>query len=741
MIKHELYKLITTKSVMVLIVVVLFINVFVLCQVENKSKEYSSAEYNEFWNELIVEASEKGWNVILEDYDVRFEEFDMTGLSAAERYKFKQSGTYHRKSLYEDVKEEFVFQLGYADYLEGIEAAAKRYEMMVFFGDADSYAYREIMKIKEAYSKMDRIELEPAQSAGMEMASNSVITDILAVVALLCVAVTLWLKEKEQKVLLLIRTTYHGRSRLALSKLGVMVATAVFIGIGLYGGNAVAASFMYGLGELDRPLATVYDYGHTMWEISAGEFLVYNVLFKILAYIWVAFLISAVCCKLTGSVAAFGTIISFGAAGCLMYYKIPFLSKFAVLKFFNPFAILKTELLFKDFMGFDFGGYPVDYRVCMAVVLPVGITLFTVAVLKFFGEYTIKVSSGRIKRLLLKITSVIRRFSVRLETHTSLLRHELHRMLVCCGMGIVLIVFFGFIVYDSSPYKVKYATMEYYALRAYLEELEGPLTEEKAEYIASEMARVRTLSDDWSTAQKRALFIVEQRQLYIEQNEGAYFIYDEPHNMLTAMLGNGTDFLRAVICMVIIVLVMPCFFAPDLQNGVYRITDVTKRGKNELHRMRYIVGTVLAIIIAVMAHIPYFIQIMVSYKVDMSVFSYPVNSLQHLAGFGSDINIGTYYLIIYLLRVIFTVLGAFFVYGLSKLLKSQTFATLTGFVLLTVPTLAAMYDEKMESLAYPYSAMYGNMFMQNRAAAVWCVAAVVLVSAAMKLLIRVRAKR
>ena len=739
MIRHELYKLITTKSVMFSIIVVLVANIFILWHVESGSKEYSPAEYCEFWDELTVEASEKGWEAVLENYDVRFDEFDMTGLSGIERIEFKMSGTYYRKYLYEDVKEEIEFQIGYAEYLEGIESAAKRYEMMAFFGDKDSYAYREIMKIKEIYADMDRIELEPAQSSGIEMAANSMIADILAVVALLCVAVTLWLKEKEQKVLLLIRTTYHGRSRLAVSKLMVMMASAIFIGLVLYGGNAVAASFMYGLGELDRPLAAVYDYGHTMWEISTGEFLLYNVLFKIVAYILVAFLISAVCCKFSSSLAAFGTVIAFGAVGCLMYYKIPFLSKFAVLKFFNPFAILKTELLFKDFMGFDFGGYPVDYRVCMAVVLPVGILLFIVTTLKFFADYIIKGGSG--VKFGNKMVLALRRLTSRLGSHTSLLRHELYRVIVCCGIGVILLVFIGFTVYESTPYKVKYPNMEAFALRTYLEQLKGPLTEEKAEFIDDEMARVRALSDDWSAAQKRALFVVEQRQLYIEQNGGACFLYDEPHNMLTAMLGNITDFLRSVVCMILISLIMPCFFAPDLQSGVCRVIEVTERGKRELPGMRYMVGVIFAVFVAAMAHIPYFVQIMVSYNVDMEVFSYPVNSLEHLSCFGYSMSIGAYYAIIYSLKILFTVISAIFVFGLSRLLKSQAYTTLMGFILLVVPTLAAMYDNRMEPVTYPCAAMYGNMFMQNRMAAVWCVAAVVLVSVAMKLLIRVRAKR
>ncbi len=50
-----------------------------------------------------------------------------------------------------------------------------------------------------------------------------------------------------------------------------------------------------------------------------------------------------------------------------------------------------------------------------------------------------------------------------------------------------------------------------------------------------------------------------------------------------------------------IVLIMPCFFAPDLQTGVYKITDVTRFGKKKLRILRYIMGIVTAVLIAVAA--------------------------------------------------------------------------------------------------------------------------------------------
>ena len=157
--------------------------------------------------------------------------------------------------------------------------------------------------------------------------------------------------------------------------------------------------------------------------------------------------------------------------------------------------------------------------------------------------------------------------------------------------------------------------------------------------------------------------------------------------------------------------------------------------------MRHIMGILLAVLISLLTNIPYFVQVMVSYEVETEVLSYPVNSLQHMSELGNVMSIGTYYIIIYVLRVIFAVLGAFLVYGLSRLLKSQAYTTLAGFMVLVVPVLAVMYDIRLEPVMRPYSMALGNMFMQDKTAAVWCVVAVVLVGIMMKLAVRIRARK
>ena len=366
---------------------------------------------------------------------------------------------------------------------------------------------------------------------------------------------------------------------------------------------------------------------------------------------------------------------------------------------------------------------------------------FSVLSVKFFTDYVIK-GAGRFNLMLGHVAGGIRNVVVgirrRFERHTSLLGHEIYRVFICHGAIVVIIVLAIFVASDSKPYKVRYIDLDSYCERIYLEELQGPVTQEKLDYLDAEEQRVRKLSDDYARSQRRAITRIRSRIAYIEKNEGAYLMYDEPHNMLTAYYSDSSDFMHAVICMVPIALMMPCFFAPDLQSGVSKVTDVTMRGKRKLSRLRYVFGTVLAAFVAIGVHLPYFMQVFVSYEMDAEVFAYPVNSLTHFSRFGSDMSVATYYLIIYGLRVLFTVLGAFLIYGLSRLLKSQAYTTLVGFIMLVVPTLAVMYDYRLKPAAYPYSAMFGNLFMRNKVNALVCVVAVAVTVIVLRLAISLR---
>ena len=169
--------------------------------------------------------------------------------------------------------------------------------------------------------------------------------------------------------------------------------------------------------------------------------------------------------------------------------------------------------------------------------------------------------------------------------------------------------------------------------------------------------------------------------------------------------------------MILLVLCMPGFFAPDLQNGMYRIIEVTAKGKKRLKLLRYVFGSVLAVSFVIMVHLLRCIDIMCEYGVKPEVMTYPVNSLMHLEAFGNSITVGGYYLLLYLLCTVSALFGAVLIYRLSTWIKSLVYTMLAGIVVLIFPMLIALYSDELMYVSYPHSVFAGNLFLQNKNAA------------------------
>ena len=741
MIKQELYKIFVNKTAIVFLAVLL-VNVAQLVYLENKASVWDAEVYNEVWED--IGSSEGDSTKIKARIDERVAEVNVRweAISREDQYYAKRNkeSLYVERELLLSVQDEVMRAVGYNDYLASIDETVKRYELLSVFSEPDIYAYRELLKMQDLYGNLSRKELMPEPSAGIRMASQADVTDILALILILYLTVTVWLKEREQGMLLLLRTTKNGRIKLATCKLVVLVFLCFCMAFALYGSNLLVAGIMYDMGDFSRPLAAVYDYGATLWEITVGEFLLLNTLFKALSYIFIMLLLSVVCLLVKSSVAAFTGIIMVSGIGCLMYYKIPALSVWAAFKYLNPFGVLKTEMFFEGYKGLNFFEYPLDYRYCIMGLFGIGYIVFTVLIVKLFIGYIIK-GKRKAPGLFKKIAEFAVKFRRKIEKHTNVLLHEMHRVLIYHGALAVIAIALGLIFVDVNSEEVKYYSEEDYCEAQYLIKLEGPVTDEKIAFIEAEYERLEKPADESERAQQKAIKRIKSRLAYLTANEGACFIYDVPHNKLTAAFNNDDDYLWAVYVMILIVLCMPGFFAPDLQSGMYRIIEVTAKGRRKLKAMRYVFGSALAVLFVVMVHLLRHIHIMHEYEVKSEVMTYPVNSLMHLEAFGSSITVGGYYLLLYLLWIVSAILGAVLIYRLSTWIKSPVYTIFAGIIVLIFPMLIAIYSDGLVYASYPHSVFAGNLFLQNKNAAVVSVVAWVLFLVAervMAMFVRVR---
>lgn len=730
MFKHEFYRVFVNKAAIFLVVAVFVINALQLCYLEEKRNGYSVSAYNKVWDDMnkLAEESESAepWNNVLLWIERECGQLENMGIGEEQHSEYT-GNAYYERQLFSRIKKELSFTLGYENYLRNIELTKARFQSMGSMVDKDSYVYRNLMKTAAAYDGLEAVTLAPAASAGAELASHSDVTDFLAIVLLLYFGITVWLKEKEQGMTPLIRTAQNGRVRLAFTKIAVFAAVCVICGICLYGTNYLVADVLYGIGDWDRPMQTVLMYGTSVWNITVGEFLILNVLFKLMAYIWVALLISMICSKAQSSAAAFAVIGAIVVISYALYYKIPELSPYVAFKYLNTFGMVKTELLFESYKGLNFFGYPYDYNICMLLLMLAGYAVFSVFTVCFSIR---NAAPGKVKlpAVFKKISGLIMNFRRRSECHVSVIRHECYRIFICRKVVWVLVAALLLQAYINQPYKVRYLNLKEYYVQQYLKELSGPYTEQKKEYLEEAAERLRIPCDSDEKEEKQAVSIVNNRLGYAEWT-GAYMLYDVPLNALTAGESNRKDILSAVFFMLLLTLSMPSFFAPDLQMGVWKVTGVTYKGKKQLAITRYLIGMILMAILFVLAYLPPFMQVMRSYNVGTEVFAYPANSLMHLEKFETKISIGEYLLIVYILRFVSGMVGTAFIYKISEWIKSYIYTMFTSFALLVALPILALVDFALIVVFYPYSMCGGNLFMQSYAAMLMSLAVMTAVGA------------
>ncbi len=732
MFKHELYKILFNKASIAFIVIIFIVNALQLIWIEDNSYWYPASAYTSIWNDMRERAGDsvEEWQEVYDELQAELQRMRDINILEANTTPAEYTGNiFYEIELYKRVISEIESTLGYEEYLEGIESTKTRFEGLGGLVDKNNYVYRNLIKTAAIYADLEEVTLIPESPAGVKMVSDSYVTDFLALAMFLFFGIAVWLKEKEQGMLNLIRTAKNGRIKLAAAKMGALTVACTLCGTLLYVSNILISEAFYGLGDLSRTIATIDVYRGTLWRISVLEFLVFNLLIKLIAYIWLALLFSVICTGVSGSLAAFGITALMSAGSYVMYTNIPALSAFAVFKYLNPFSIIKTELIFQEFRGLNILGYPFDYRKCVAVVLIVGCLVFAVLTSRLFIGPPVLGSMKYLPKLSGRILAGYLKIRRKFERHVSITGHEFHRIFIAGGITLVVVAGLALQIASYQPYRVRYMRLSEFYQRQYLEELSGPLTDEKIAFIESEQERLKGSADESEQEQRKAINeIAASRLSYLESNKGTYFVYDEPFGLLTAADVWNDDLKLAVVFMVLLALSMPAFFAPEWQTGMHKVVSVTMHGKRKLIRARYIMGIVLTLLLMAITYLPMFRQTYVSYEMVSETFSYPAGSLMHLENFGTTISIGTYLVIVYLLRLVAGVLAALFIYKISAFIKSHIYTMATSFAVLLIPTLMACLDNSLAFVMYPYSAFAGNQFMQSGAAAVTCIMTVVAIA-------------
>ena len=509
---------------------------------------------------------------------------------------------------------------GYEAYLQEIQERENLLSGISIFGDSqqeDSFSVRNIRKSATDHASMTTEGVNWIPSAPVTTPAQNLWADLL-VIALTFLFVTGLVSDEKQKGLAAVtRATKRGVVPTVTAKLLALLVYCIVTETVFFTVNVLFSGVTAGWWDLSVRLQSVAAYRESSLDITVLEFYALSVVTKSLT-LFAAFALITALCIVSGRV----TVPYFGGAALwvvsfALWRFVPAASAASPAKHLNLFALLRTESIFGAYQNLDIGGKPVS-RMALSLGLGLVTALFGVAIDLFLYRRPIGQTAER----------ALRPHPLTFRPHASLTRHEAYKLLITNHGLAILLAFACLIAAQSlSNTYTPSSTEQYY--QSVMLSLEGELTEEKEELIASEKARfdeafeeIRqinaavasgeisedvgdTLKANWQAV--TAFYPAFERVLdqYELVRDGGAFLYDTGWLYLLGAL--GVPELTAFLLLTLgLILALSGAGAMEFSSGAWRVLNATKTGGRGVLRRKL---AVCAIAGAIFTAVPFIFRV------------------------------------------------------------------------------------------------------------------------------------
>lgn len=684
--RYELYKLLGDDRLRLLLILVVLGNGllfyrqcvddsqgYTLSQVQAKYQDLDVDELNaqqeELWDRIVRAASP-------DDYE------DAALLTG---------DIYHEYMLNHEILKRAAQTLEYEQYRQGLVGESLLKLKMGLLGDSETFAGRSLLRGAEEYAALEGVAPELQFSSGVELLIQWHFTDVLLLIFAATAGLFLVTYEKGSGLNQLTRPARYGHFRLYRRKYSAMVALLSVGFLLLYGTNGLMIGGLFGYGNLDRAVQSIYGYNGCPLNISLGSFLLVLLLLK---YLWALACGTLIffLCTVTGTAAVAAVLMaaSAGVAIWLAGSRLWWLRSISL----SQFACI--EQFFQGAIYLNLFGKPIQ-RIPAAI-------LFAVFVMA--GSF----AAGAVLYCRTPCGSAHgRRFHGRrllAHRHTSLFCHEWHKFFSMCRGTAVLLLLLMVQIYSYRDFYINNTEYEYY-YRNYSLILSGEPTAEKAAYLGGEKERfaeihrqIEEYTEQYGAYSLDNSEITElQVELQAEEafrkassqyegvTEGQSYLYQTGYERLFNSEGLQDDLVNMAKCFFALILVLSAAFAADKESGVQVLQTTVGRSGTVL-RIKGVLTAICIVLAAAIAFLPQYIVVFRSYG--GLVLSAQANSAVVLASLPSQWTIGGVFAAIAAIRLILAGVAA----GLTAVITAKTGNTvismIVSLVLVLIPVGAAL---------------------------------------------------
>lgn len=680
----ELKKTLGSKRSVLVIAAAVIINIAFLIIPEYS--DYSPKTYNAVWERLDgMPASERA------EY-VKSYIADWTDSSYNTGKAEFSDNFFTEQDILRDVLAEIEQADNYPNHLKSIDDTAENMKAMSFFSDESSFIYRNIIKTQKDFSKLNAENVISGRSRGVLMAVRFGASDILMILLVLAFAVKLVTSEREAGYFPLIRTAANGRGRLSAAKLLALTLSVCAAAVVLYGSGIAAGAAVYGLGDLDRGIQSVYGFFSCEKPISVGVFLIRFMLTKLLfcvSFSAVVFMFSALP---VGGAAGYAFMLAFVAVETALYYTIPATSIWSPLRQINLTAAADSAGLIGKYLNFNFFGFPLngDVAAITASLIFAGVCCVT-GVLMLSGKLFERKRS--LKKGLLR------------GAHTSLAANELYKGFIGGKAVLILLAAAAAVMILQKPIKPYYDNVSDYIYYSYISDINGQYTDEKKEYIESELEAASLDLSEQGMIKREALEKLRQHAEYLSENDG-WFVKDTGYKMLT---GDETvhvyDRLAAAVKTLVLIFIAAYSYSAEHRCGAIMLLRSSPNGKARTFFRKMLTAALCSFLILAIFDGSRIFNVLKTWGTEL--FTAPANSMEHLSSVSMPIVL--YVVLTEVLRFIGMLIVSAGVFFISQRVKIYSGSVILSAAVFAVPlVLSAIGFEFLDYfLADPF--LIGNV--------------------------------
>lgn len=518
------------------------------------------------------------------------------------------------KALIDEIFAECGSVTSYDDYIRSIEDNKNILGGVSIFhkNDSDSFSSRNIEKSFYDHEGLNAENIRFAPSKGVKLASQSLVTDLLLILAVFLFVGGLISEEKEKGLFYVTRATRNGVAKCIGAKLAALLIYCFGVTALMFASNFMYAELTTGTCDFTASLQSVSIFMESSLNITLGEYFLFGYLIKSFVLFSFGAALAAVCVISSRGFVMPLCGVGFLALNWLAYVFIPAYSKFAPIKYLSFWGIIDPKHLLGEYLNFNISERPVNRLDLGIVLIAVCTAVSAAAVFMLF-----------VKGRSLEIRKVRIAFSLPFFRHGNLLLHEAHKILITNRAAAVLLIFLLLIGYGDLGRRYSLPVGEEYYLN-FMTEVEGKLTPESEEKILAEQQRYEyafeqieiieqmissgeldqmTGNDMKSAWQSQTMFYPYfqrvEKQYYHVKEHGGELIYETGYSYLFGKRGDSflIDFLLLTMCAVFAFSgVMPM----EERYKAWNLLSATEKGKRRIISSKALVCAVCVTVTAVL---------------------------------------------------------------------------------------------------------------------------------------------